>query len=222
MGKRRERMKRLLQFVIALSLCVAVASPAFGQEEASPWRLGVHAGAAYSNLNGDVLTSSDATWGPYAGATAEYFFANSFSVGFEANYLQKGGNNVAFTLPPRDVSTSYIELPLTAGYIFEMAPDWNGRIYTGIDVAFLLSCNVSSSDQEESCDDSTLVPNAKSTEWSIPFGVQLGYDLSGSTLALDLRYSLGLSSTFSTSGAGSNLKSRSWQFKLMWFFLGGE
>lgn len=214
-------MPRLRILLAALVLGLAMTSTADAQSS-SPLKLGLTAGAATSTLGGDDFIGSSARWGFIGGAFAAFQPSRTVSLMLEANYLQKGGNNVAFTPPPRDVSTSYLELPLTVGYVFGMSAGWAGRIYSGIDIAFLLSCSVSTADGSESCDDSAL-PSAKSTEWSIPFGVQVGTDLGGSALALDIRYSLGLSSTFSTSSAGSNLKSRSWQFKLMWGFpMGGN
>ena len=212
------QLVRVLVLTIALALTAASAVHA-----QTTLRAGLTVGAATSTLGGDDFIGSSSRWGFIGGAFLAVRPSRSFSLSLEANYLQKGGDNVAFTVPPRNVSTSYLELPLTAGYVFQMTQGWEGRIYAGIDLAFLLSCNVSSSAGDSSCDDSLLVPSAKSTEWSVPFGVQVGYDFGGSALALDIRYSLGLTSTFETSSAGSNLKSRSWQFKLMWGFpIGGR
>ena len=214
-------MQRIRVVVLASVLTMAITATADAQFR-SPLRAGVSLGAATSNLGGDDFIASNSRWGFIGGAFVIYKPSSTFSLGLEANYIEKGGNNVAFTIPARDVSTKYIELPLTVGYVFGMSQGWDGRIYSGIDLAFLLSCNATSEAGDESCEDSPLVPKAKSTEWSIPFGVQLAYYLGGSALALDVRYSLGLSNTFDTFGAGANLKSRSWQFKLMWFFPLGE
>ena len=210
-------MKRLLQFVIALSLCVAVASPAFAQEEASPWRLGVHAGAAYSNLNGDVLTSSDATWGPYAGATAEYFFANSFSVGFEANYLQKGNKKGLIGNTEFEMSLKYVEIPLILNGYYAFNENWLGSLYAGLAMALKVSCDVRINDDPQSdCAQSGLTGEAESMEWSVPLGGGVVYKFPGknSLLRLDVRYSIGLSDVVKT----LNVTTRTWEFILGYGF----
>lgn len=210
-------MKRLLHFVIAVSLCVVVASSAFAQEEVSPWRLGIHAGAAYSNLNGDDLVSSEATWGPYAGVFAEYFFANSFSVAFEANYLQKGNKKGQVGNNEFELDLKYVEFPLILNGYYAFSENWLGSLYAGLAISLKVACDVRIDDDPQSdCSQAMITGEAESIEWSVPLGGGVVYEFPGknSLLRLDVRYSVGLSDVVKR----LNITTRTWEFILGYGF----
>jgi hypothetical protein len=113
----------------------------------------------------------------------------------EANYVQKGGGQTQL---------DYLEVPFTFGLAFPTDVGVRFRIYTGIGIGFRVGCEAV---PPFHCD------NAKSPEWTWPFGAAVGFWSRSVLVAGDIRYSYGLSDAFKTS-LHSN---RSWQFRL---FLG--
>ena len=202
-------MKRLSPFAIVLALAFTLAPQAEAQTKT---RLGLSGGAATSSLGGSSVSVGNWTWGGMVGAFGTYRPARQTSIGFEVNWVWKGGDQVVFTQgETQDIQLQYIEFPLTIGYVNSFS-GWDTGVYGGISLGFPMSCKVkgSSSGSSTDCEDTNLAdPN---TDWSIPFGFLFARDLGGSSLGLDLRYSLGLSDVFEN----SNVRNRSWQFRAMW------
>ncbi len=210
-------MKRLMQFIMASSLGLAVAGSASAQNQAEPWRFGIHAGAAYSNLNGDVLAASDATWGPFAGVAAEYFFASSFSIELEVNYVQKGNKTGRVGDNDFELDLKFVELPLILNGYHAFSENWLGSLYAGLALALKVACDVRVDDQPQAdCSAAQFTGEAESIEWSVPLGGGVVYKLPGknSVLRLDARYSIGLSDVVKR----LNVTTRTWEFVLGYGF----
>jgi len=210
-------MKGLLQFGMALTLCGIVATSASAQDEAGPWRLGIQAGASYSNLYGDDLDSSEATWGPLAGASAEYFFANSFSVEFEANYVQRGNEKGQVGPIEFEMDLKYVELPLILNGYYAFNENWQGSLYAGLALALKVACDVRVDDAPQSdCSQASITGEGESISWGVPLGGGVVYKFSGknSLIRLDVRYSIGLSDVVKN----LNITTRAWEFILGYGF----
>jgi len=204
-------MKYSAPFAIVFALVLTLAPQA--EAQTSPFRLGLSGGAAASSLGGSSVQVGNSTWGGMVGAFGTYRPARQTSIGFEVNWVQKGGDNVAFTQgETQDIQLQYIEFPLTIGYV-NSSSGWDTGLYIGISLGFQISCKVkgSSSGSSTDCEDTTL-SNPNSMDWSIPFGFAFARNLGGSSLGLDIRYSLGLSDIFENSAA----RNRSWQFRAIW------
>jgi hypothetical protein len=195
---------------VALAIGLAFAPRAEAQEV----RLGLTGGATTTSVGGSSVTLGNWKWGGMAGAFGQYFLARQTYIGLDANWVQKGGNQVAFGGGElQDLNLEYIELPLTIGYR-QQFDGWESNLYIGLAVSFQLSCKVkgsASSNSVDCADQSGLAPK-KTTDWSIPFGFGFNRDLGGSLLGLDIRYMLGLSDIFEN----SNIRNRGWQFTAKW------
>ncbi|MEE9247059.1 MAG: outer membrane beta-barrel protein [Gemmatimonadota bacterium] len=188
-------MKRAKTICLGLGslVCLLLAEPALAQR-VQPFA-GVSGGATSSRLVGGGF-SSDARWGGTAGVFVGARTSRNSVINLEGNWLQQGGG---------DTRLDYIDVPLTVGAVVPSADRmWRFRGYAGIGLAFKVSC---------SSDTSFLnCGSAKSTVWSLPFGFMFGRVLQGGkVLALDIRYSLGLSDAFTT----SSVDNRSWQFRAL-------
>jgi len=205
-------MKRFAPLAVALALVLATAGSADAQSK--PFRLGLTGGAATSSVGGSSVILGDWKWGGIAGAFGQYHVARQTYVGLEANWVQKGGNRVAFSQgQTQDLKLEYIEIPLTIGYVQKFS-EWESNLYIGVSLSFQISCQVqgSSSGSSVDCDDSLGLASRKTTDWSIPFGFGFARDLGASLLGLDIRYVLGLSDIFEN----SSIRNRSWQFTAKW------
>jgi hypothetical protein len=203
-------MKRLASFAVALALVVAFAPRAEAQEV----RLGLTGGATTTSVGGSSVTLGNWKWGGMAGAFGQYFLARQTYIGLDANWVQKGGSQVAIAGGElQDLNLEYIELPLTIGYR-QRFDDWESNLYIGLAVSFQLSCKVkgAASSSSVDCDDAPSLAPEKTIDWSIPFGFGFNRNLGGSLLGLDIRYMLGLSDIFEN----SNIRNRGWQFALKW------
>jgi len=203
---------RLAVLVFALSL--VVATPASAQ-----WTFGAGAGLTFASLSGDVVASSNTRVGFTAGGSAEYVLDDIWRVGLEANYVQRGGTSVRFVTSAStefvDVDLDYVEVPLLIKAAIPMSGSWTARVYGGLAIAFELSCSVAPAGSPgESCGSTELGLNSNSTEWSLPFGATFSYALSGgSSLGVDLRYVLGVSSTL----AAVDAQNRTFEILGRWF-----
>ena len=131
-------MKRLASFAIALALVTAFAPRAEAQEV----RLGLTGGATTTSVGGSSVTLGNWKWGGMAGAFGQYFLARQTYIGLDANWVQKGGNQVAIASGElQDLNLEYIELPLTIGYR-QQFDGWESNLYIGLAVSFQLSCKV--------------------------------------------------------------------------------
>jgi hypothetical protein len=200
-----------------MALAALTAAPAEGQTDYRGGRLGLMGGATYSQLGGSVVSGTDYRWGFIAGAYGVYQWHPNLSIQLELNYAQKGGagdvdDNGGTTRA--DVDIDYVEIPLILNAITHLNPNLDWNFYAGISLGFEVRCQVATgSSAKQSCDDTTLFSTVKSSEWAFPFGTSLVFDVGGSHLTLDGRYSLGLSQV-----AAFDLKNRSWQFMLRWAF----
>jgi Outer membrane protein beta-barrel domain len=205
-------MKRVTLCAIAVSL--ALVLPPRVEAQTGPMRIGLTGGAATSSVGGDYVQVGNWTWGGVAGAFGQYFVSRETYIGLEANWVQKGGDQVAFTLGgSQDLKLEYIEIPLTLGYTQRFS-GWESNLYLGLALSFEISCKTqgTSSNTSVDCDDVPGLAPKQTTDWSIPFGFGFMKNLGGSLLGLDIRYVLGLSDIFEN----SNIRNRSWQFTARW------
>ncbi|KPK03330.1 MAG: hypothetical protein AMS20_10810 [Gemmatimonas sp. SG8_28] len=179
-------MRRIVSLALSLVLVATTAVQAQGAFVA------VSGGATLGDLYGGVV-NTDSRWGGTAGISLGYRNFNYLVTELEGNWVQKGGG---------DTRIDYIEIPLLFGGIAQAANGLGARLYTGIGIAFPISCK--SDAVQLACD------TKKGTEWAWPIGLQVGRWLGPNRfVALDARYSIGLSDAFDTSLATN----RSWQFR---------
>jgi len=184
---------RLLSLAGALGLLAVLVtmSPADGQFRRPRTVIGISGGLTSGDLaQPGSSTSSRSGW------TAGLFYGMGTSrnsdLMLEANYVQKGGGQTQL---------DYVEVPFTFGLALPTDVGVRFRIYTGIGLGFRVGCEAV---PPFHCD------NAKSTEWTWPFGAAVGFWSRSVLVAGDVRYSVGLSDVFKTSLATN----RSWQFRL--------
>lgn len=200
--------------VLVFALSVLGATPASAQ-----WTFGAGAGVTFASLSGDVVASSNTRVGFTIGGSAEYVLDDLWRVGLEANYVQRGGTSVRFVALSSteffDVDLDYIEVPLLIKAALPMSGAWTARVYGGLAIAFELSCSVAPAGAAgQSCGSTLLGLTSNSTEWSVPLGATFSYALSsGSSLGVDLRYVLGVSSTLSAVDA----RNRTFEVLGRWF-----
>ena len=203
-------MKRFTVFALVLALVFAIAPRA----EAQDIRLGLTGGAVTSSVGGSSVTVGSWKWGGVAGAFGQYLVARQTYIGLEANWVQKGGSDVAISGGElQDLNLEYVEVPLTIGYLQSFS-GWESALYIGLAVGFQISCKVkgNASNTSTDCDDAVSLASKNTVDWSIPFGFGFAKNLGGSLLGLDIRYTLGLSDIFEN----SNIRNRAWQFSAKW------
>jgi hypothetical protein len=183
-------MKRSVFVLLAALLLPTLASPASAQERIL---FGVNGGAVYSNIG---LGGSDWAWGGSAGVVAGFQNWNYTIFSIEANWARRGDSNFRM---------DYVEFPLLFGGV--VGSNIRARLYTGIALGIELSCSNSGFvDIRYSCS------RTDTSQWSWPFGVQIGrYNPGARFMALDVRYSYSLSDAFETSVAYH----RGWEFKVV-------
>jgi hypothetical protein len=179
-------MHRIGALALSLVLVAAAAVEAQGAFAA------LSGGATFGDLSGGVV-NSDSRWGGTAGIALGYRNFSHLITELEGNWVQKGGDGTRI---------DYIEIPLLFGGVAQAANGLGARLYTGIGIAFPISCK---------SDVASLACDAKKgTEWAWPIGLQIGRWLGPNRfVALDARYSIGLSDAFNVSLATN----RSWQFR---------
>ena len=191
-------MRRYAVVSLAGFLCLMFASPATAQRGGEKM-IGIQGGATTSDLfGGGVNTNS--RWGGTAGIVTGFRASRNTVVTLEGNWVQMGGTEAGGL---GDTRLHYIEVPLLIGGVIPTAGGGvRFRLYSGIAIQFKLSCK----SDLANCD------STNSPIWAWPFGLTIGrYTESGTFVALDVRYSYGISDAFSTSFANN----RSWQFRLM-------
>ena len=183
--------------LVGMALAAAFVLPQTGNAQVRSGDIffGGSAGTSSSEVRGGSI-NTDFKWGGMAGVMVGWRPSGSSVVGFETNWVQKGG---------KDLSLDYIEFPLTVGASGALGGgSVVGRFYTGIGFGFRVSC--SSDILARNCD------NANSTEWTWPVGVTIGnWSANRMMVALDARYSVGLSRTFENV-SGQNY---AWQIRLI-------
>jgi hypothetical protein len=176
------------RIAVVVALCV-IASAAAGSAQ-MPF-VAVSGGATVGDLMGGG-ESTDSRWGGTAGVSVGFRSWNYFVTSLEGNWVQKGGG---------ETRLDYIEIPLLIGGVAQASNGIGVRLYSGIGVAFPVGC---SSAGAFACD------AKKGTEWAWPLGLQVGRWMAPNRfVALDVRYSLGLSDAFEATLAAN----RSWQFR---------
>ncbi|UCF20637.1 MAG: outer membrane beta-barrel protein [Gemmatimonadota bacterium] len=175
--------------VMAAIVATLIATSSASAQQAF---VAVSGGATVGDLYGGAI-NTDSRWGGTAGVSLGFRNWNYFVTELEANWVQKGGG---------DTRLDYIEIPALFGAVVQSATGLGVRAYTGIGIAFPVSC--SSEISELVCD------SKKSPEWAWPFGLQFGRWLNPNRFfALDVRYSIGLSDAFDLALPTN----RSWQFR---------
>ena len=189
-------MNRVRVLCLTALVCLLTAVPASAQR--GRVLFGVNGGGSQSELKGGAV-NTNFRWGGTAGVFAAWRTTPYNVLALEANWIQKGGGEAV------NVRIDYIEIPfLIGGVASASGGDVRARVYTGINFAFKIGCN--SEAVSFNCD------NARSTEWSWPFGLTIGrFTPSGRFFGIDVRYMLGLSDAFSTSVATN----RGWVFKAL-------
>jgi hypothetical protein len=187
-------MNRMGLGVLLLAASLVVATPAFGQSRRGT--AGVTAGATLGDLQGGSISTSS-RWGFTGGVFGNFRTSRNSTIGLQVNYTQKGGKDLA--------RLDYIEIPFLVGAVIPTDNDRiNFNLYTGISLAFKVSCSIEETVTLVTCDD------AKSTEWAWPIGLGLGVkNANGGIVGLDVRYSIGISDAFE----GTVARNRSWQFR---------
>lgn len=186
--------------LMVLALGLVVATPAFGQRASrSRAMVGFSAGAATSDVEGGFINTSS-RWGFIGGVFGVIRTSRNSMVGLEANYVQKGGQDLA--------KLDYIDIPFIIGAIIPTENDAiNFNFYTGIGLGIKVSCS-----EDEGALLSDPCGRAKGTEWTWPIGLAFAVrNQSGKYFGLDGRYSIGISDAFE----GSAARNRSWQFKAL-------
>lgn len=182
--------RTVLRVLIVVAACgLALSTPLRAQ-----LRGGVVVGATYSKMTGDFLDSSDYKWNWLAGGYLELLYGSNVSFQVELNYVKKGGTAVAKNTQAIDLDIGYVEVPVLANYLLPLGDGWESALYGGVGVGVSVICDVRINETSEvSC--SSALSSAK-TEWTVPLGVRLGYQLvGGSKLLLDARYAVPVSET---------------------------
>jgi len=191
-------VKRLIQTTfLALAAVLMTAAP--GHAQRAKTLVGVIGGATTSDICCSFNTSS--RWGGTAGLFGAFRASRQTVITLEGLWSQKGGQ------PAR---LDYVEFPLTFGASMPTGNgNWRVRAYTGIGIGFKIGCSEDNSNNTFfDCD------NANSTEWTWPFGLMFSHiNPNGSMFGFDVRYSYGLSNTFSNLSSSHN---RTWYFRLMY------
>jgi len=183
--------------LLVLALSFVVATPASAQRSRS--MVGISAGATSSDIEGGFINTSS-QWGFIGGIFGALRMNRNSMIGLEANYVQKGGKDVA--------DLSYIDIPFIIGAVIPTDNDaLNFNFYTGIGLGIKVSCS-----EAEGALISDPCDRAKGTEWTWPIGLAFAIrSESGKYFGLDGRYSIGISDAFE----GSSARNRGWQFKAL-------
>jgi hypothetical protein len=213
-----EAMKRVLVMLV-FGLGLVALAPRAAQAQGS---IGIQGGPLYSVMQGDAITDQDYRWGFLAGAFGEYRFNKYWSVRLEGNWVQKGGNNlVVGTETLSFVNIKYIEVPLLLNLYVPLGTAVDFAVYSGATIGFNTSCKFTLTTGTSPVDCATApTGDAKSTEWTVPFGALFAWNVESlkSALILDARFMLGLTDAFESATA----KNRSFTVMFRWaYFLPG-
>lgn len=188
-------MMKGIRLLLTVAVATLVAStPALAQQGTT--MAAVQGGATLSDFTatGSALFS-DTRWGGTAGVFMGRTFGRNAQANLDVNWQQKGGGTARI---------DYINIPLTVGGGLVASRGWNVRGYIGIGIGFKVSCSDSTNEATGAC------ANAKSSEWTLPFGVFFGkWNNSGKFFGLDTRMEVSLSDAFEL----STVKNRSLQFR---------
>jgi len=190
-------MSRFNVSLLVLALCLVFAAPASAQRAKTT--VGISAGATTTDIEGGFINTGS-QWGFIGGVFGAFRTSRNSMIALEANYVQKGGTNLA--------DLAYIDIPFLLGAVIPTDNDAiNFNFYTGIGLGIKVSCTEDTSSLLLSACD-----QAKGTEWTWPVGLAFVIRTGGGQyFGLDGRYSIGISDAFNGSGA----RNRSWQFKAL-------
>ncbi len=193
---------RLGVVILSVLLTFLVTQPALAQYRSQgDFRLGVAGGATYSTLTGEYVVSADWRTGFLAGLYVDYMYTRSVALRIEANYVQKGADNIVTTAGDSlEVKLVYFEFPVLLNFVVSVSNRFGVELYTGATLGFNSSCDFKEAGGEsQSCGPGTPIPTAKSSEWSWPLGAALGVKVANSVNILaDVRYNVTWTNTFET------------------------
>jgi hypothetical protein len=195
---------------ISTALLIAVLGTVLTTPALAQLRGGLIAGATYSKMTGDFIVSSDFKWNWFAGAYLELQYRENVTLELELNYVKKGGKAVTENTQNVELDIGYVEIPILANYLISLSDRWRIGLYGGGALGIPVTCDVVVEGSSVSCASS--LGSAK-TEWLIPVGGRLGYELpGGSRLGLDVRYSIPLSEALEV----QSVRVLTWQFLARW------
>ncbi len=184
--------------MLPVLLAAVLLSPVSAGAQQKFW--GLLGGATLSDLSDAYgAYSSDSRWGGTAGLILGVRTYRSTTIALEPAWIQRGGG---------DLSTSYIEVPLTFGAAVRSN---NGQMrygfYTGIAASFKVSCSGEGIPLDP-CE------HLNGTDWVLPVGFRLlrAMGTSGGFLGVDARYAIPLERSFDNFDVGQ----RTWSFRLMY------
>lgn len=199
-------MRRLGVVGVAVILATGLSSPLEAQ---GMLEFGLSGGASYTRLTGDYIKEANYKWGFSAGALVSERQSNWFA-NLEVNYIQKGGTATTIKEELIDLNINYVEIPFILGIGFPGTSASDLGIYGGIAFAFRTTCNISVGPGPQADCSNTESWKAKSTEWTVPLGGALGFNMGGARVVLDGRYLIGLSQVFDA----KDVKNGGWVFLL--------
>lgn len=172
-------------------------------------RVGLNAGATASAVNGEFMIGTETKWGFLAGFYGESRLARNFASHLAFNYTQKGGRGLSRE-GLLDLRIAYLETPLLLQLLAPLGRNWDLAAYSGIALAFPVSCRASvGRSLEQKCKDTSLGDTR--VEWGLPMGAGLSYGLDGGqVLFFDARYTWGLGDALEA----VDVNNRTWQFLL--------
>jgi hypothetical protein len=187
-------MKKLMIAVAVLALLL-VSAPLFAAE-AGEIHYGIKAGGIMAKAWGDDVPD-EASWkfGVNAGAFMNYRLNDMFVVQPEAFYAMKGWK---YDISDEDlgdysvnVKLDYIDIDVLAKLTVPMEGKIKPAIFVGPYVGIKASAKMEVEDVSEDID------NAKSTDFGVVLGGEVGYELgNGMMILLDVRYSMGMVNIF--------------------------
>ena len=182
-------MKVCRTAALTIALVAVTASPALSQLKG-----GLLGGATYSKPTGSFVSESEWSLGWAVGAYLEALYTEHVSFVLELDYTRKGGKGVSENQQAFDLSIGYVEVPLLANYNASFGEKWGGGFYGGLMFGAALMCDLNIEGSNISCDTGL---GQTRTEWAIPVGARLNYNLAGgSNLMLDVRFAFPLTDAF--------------------------
>jgi hypothetical protein len=190
---------RTLLMICSLLLVLIPGSDLFAQNGYSyGFRIGIH--MADIQVEDDEFSDSYGNrFGPAIGAFVTIPLNGIFSVRPELWYLRKGAEaSFDFSFLGEDLSFEssfifdYIEVPLLFTYTPRPAGNAVPNLFAGPSVGFLTSARYKLEAAGES-ESASIKSSLKSTDFSLIFGGGLDFGLGSRSLAVDIRYMLGLS-----------------------------
>ena len=201
----RNNIKALL---ITLSLVLALLLPGSDLFAQNGYSYGFRIGVNMADIqveDGESSESYGNRFGPAIGAFVNIPLNRNFSVRPELWYLRKGAQaSFDFSFLGEDLSFEssflfdYIEVPVLLSYTPSTGGNTVPNLFAGPSVGFLMSAKfkLEAAGESESTD---IKSSLKSTDISLIFGGGLDFGLGSRTLAVDIRYMLGLSNILKSS-----------------------